>query len=416
MRKSILIISLCAFTLSVSSQNTAFKVQSDGNIAIHTDNTALSPISIHGAGNSSYYISCLNTVGRNGMYMKALGMGNTSASYGGLFHGLQNNTAIGVRGLSEYGITCVGVMGNSYSGQKSIGVLGSTANCTAGAAVYGTIYGDMGSALANGDNYAGFFYGNVKVTGNIVATTTMQGTLLGESSSESASGVRNLSLSSPSVIRCLSGLSVTTYKKEFPERPKDMETIYHLDGDTLQIVAPKRDIMDEQYYSKSHYALDADHLEEAFPDLVYVKADGSKVINYVEMVPILVKAIQELKQQVDEQNDNDVKQVRADSWADDEYSATTRVSTPHISTSKLLQNTPNPFTERTEIRFTLSDDAQNASIYIFDMTGKMLRQIPVDPSMQSVTINGYELQAGIYLYTLAVNGQEIDTKRMILSK
>ena len=53
---------------------------------------------------------------------------------------------------------------------------------------------------------------------------------------------------------------------------------------------------------------------------------------------------------------------------------------------------------------------------IFDMTGKMLKQIPVDPSMQSVTVNGYELSAGIYLYSLVVNGQEIDTKRMILSK
>ena len=55
-------------------------------------------------------------------------------------------------------------------------------------------------------------------------------------------------------------------------------------------------------------------------------------------------------------------------------------------------------------------------IYIFDMTGKMQKQIPVDPSQQSITINGYELQAGIYLYSLVVGGQEIDTKRMIITK
>ena len=95
---------------------------------------------------------------------------------------------------------------------------------------------------------------------------------------------------------------------------------------------------------------------------------------------------------------------------------TLRISGTSLQNAKLYQNTPNPFTERTEIRFTLPDDAQNAYIYIFDMQGKMLRQIPVDASMQSVTINGYELSAGIYLYSLAVNGQEIDTKRMILSK
>ena len=64
----------------------------------------------------------------------------------------------------------------------------------------------------------------------------------------------------------------------------------------------------------------------------------------------------------------------------------------------------------------MPDDAQNAYIYIFDMTGKMLRQIPVDSSMQSVAVNGYELSAGIYLYSLVINGQEIDTKKMIITK
>jgi hypothetical protein len=87
-----------------------------------------------------------------------------------------------------------------------------------------------------------------------------------------------------------------------------------------------------------------------------------------------------------------------------------------VAKSKLCQNTPNPFTERTEIRFSVPEGTNNAYIYIFDMTGKMLRQIPVDSSMQSVTINGNELAPGIYLYSLVVNGQEIDTKRMILSK
>jgi hypothetical protein len=87
-----------------------------------------------------------------------------------------------------------------------------------------------------------------------------------------------------------------------------------------------------------------------------------------------------------------------------------------VAKSKLCQNTPNPFTERTEIRFSVPEGTNNAYIYIFDMTGKMLRQIPVDSSMQSVTINGNELAPGIYLYSLVVNGQEIDTKKMITTK
>ena len=50
------------------------------------------------------------------------------------------------------------------------------------------------------------------------------------------------------------------------------------------------------------------------------------------------------------------------------------------------------------------------------MTGKTVKQFPVDASMQSVTVGGYELSSGIYLYSLIVAGHEIDTKRMIVSE
>ena len=50
------------------------------------------------------------------------------------------------------------------------------------------------------------------------------------------------------------------------------------------------------------------------------------------------------------------------------------------------------------------------------MQGKLLKKYPVSSDSDSLTINGYELGEGMFLYTLMVNGQEIDTKRMILTK
>ena len=82
----------------------------------------------------------------------------------------------------------------------------------------------------------------------------------------------------------------------------------------------------------------------------------------------------------------------------------------------LFQNTPNPFKEQTVIRFRLADDAQNAAICIFDMTGKQLKRLPISSGMDSVSVGGYELGQGMFLYSLVVNGQEIDTKKMIISK
>ena len=424
MRKSLLLIGFCALAICASAQNTALKVQSNGKIAIQTNSTALSPISINAAGNASDYIYC-KTLEKNGMYVYADGDEESNNLYGGRFFatsagfgtGLSGTAdscdyrAIGLSGYARNSDDSFGVMGAAYNGPTSIGVHGSfnSPNSShACAAIYGTIYGDYGTGLNVGDRYAGFFRGDVKITGNLVYGRA----LLGESASESSSSGGGLSLRGASVASSLSGLNVTTYQKERPETPEITETVYDgIDGKMAQRgEEPEPDIMDEQYYGKTHYALDADRLEEAFPDLVYVNKDGSKAINYVEMIPLLVQSINELSAEIEV-----LKGQSLEGTAKKTRSATDRnVSYP--SQNKLYQNTPNPFKEQTIIRFSLADDVQDAAICIFDMTGKAIKKLPVSSGMESVSIGGYELGEGMFLYSLVVNGQEIDTKRMIITK
>ena len=401
MKRLIISISFCALVLSASAQ---FKVQSDGKIAIQTTSTALSPISINGAGSSSYYIYG-NTGLKSGIYLSATG-NNSSTLNGGLFISSMANKNIGMEGRASNGNICIGVLGSGGTGSMSIGTYGTISqnSIVCGAAIYGTVYGDTGSPLSTGDKYAGFFNGNVKTTGSIVAGTTIQGALLGES----ASSVGSQSLRSSSVIRSLSGLNVTTYQKERPVLAKDAGTIYDLDGETDKAAEkPEPDMMDEQYYEKSHFALDADRLEEAFPDLVYVNKDGSKVINYMEMIPLLVQSINELSAEV-----ADLKQ----SGAKFASRGTTDIEDSFTSQNKLYQNTPNPFKEQTIIRFSLADGVTDAAICIFDMTGKTIKKLPISSGMESVSVGGYELGEGMFLYSLIINGQEIDTKKMVISK
>jgi len=412
MKKSLLSISLCVLALSASAQNTALKVQSNGNIAIQTNNTALSPISINCPGDSTYYMYC-NAGGKNGMYLTTYG-NNSGNIYGGQFSSVNASRAVGLYGWASSATTCIGVMGTSGSGTKTIGVYGKyNSYSNSGAAIYGTTWdSDYGSVLTNGDFYAGLFRGDVKVIGNVTANNILPGTLLGESASSSGSSANGLSLRSASIASSLSGLNVTTYQKERPEKPEITETIYDdLDIDTLQRgKEPEPDILDEQYYGKTHYALDADRLEESFPDLVYEREDGSKVINYMEMIPLLVQGINELNAKIEvlegQVSEGAAKKTR---------SATNKKASP-LSQNKLYQNTPNPFKEQTVIRFSLADDVQDAAICIFDMTGKTIKKFPISSGMESVSIGGYELGEGMFLYSLVVNGQEIDTKRMIITK
>ncbi len=399
MKRTIIFISLFALVLSASAQ---FKVLSDGKIAIN------------GNGSSSYQMHCGNTSGGSGLYFSATGNSSHVSVHGGYFSASATAQAIGLRGYGNNATTSIGVMGKGNGGTKNIGIVGSISqgSITTGAGVYGTIYDDLGSALSTGDKYAGFFRGNVKVVGSIVTSSTIQGALLGESSSSTVSSDGNLSSRSLSATSGLSGLHVTTYQKERPAVPEDTMTISGLDGEPIRTAEEiEPDIMDEQFYTRKHYALDADRLEEVFPDLVYVNKDGSKSINYVEMIPLLVQSINELSEKIEElQGQASGETAKAASRGE------TGVKGSFATKNKLYQNTPNPFKEQTTIRFSLANDVQEASICIFDMTGKTIKKLPVSSGMESVSFGGYELGEGMFLYSLIVNGQEIDTKKMIISK
>lgn len=88
-----------------------------------------------------------------------------------------------------------------------------------------------------------------------------------------------------------------------------------------------------------------------------------------------------------------------------------------VTTAELFQNTPNPFSYQTEIKYYLPDNSNNAVLSVFSLNGKLMFSKQLTPKgIGSITVNGSELEAGTYIYTLLVNGVEVDSKRMILTK
>ena len=85
--------------------------------------------------------------------------------------------------------------------------------------------------------------------------------------------------------------------------------------------------------------------------------------------------------------------------------------------SKLEQNQPNQFHQETVINYYLAEQANQATIFIYDMNGKQIESFNLqDKGNQSLTIQKNKLQAGMYYYSLIVNGKEIATKKMILTQ
>ena len=83
----------------------------------------------------------------------------------------------------------------------------------------------------------------------------------------------------------------------------------------------------------------------------------------------------------------------------------------------LYQNMPNPFSNTTTIRYYLPEGVSKAFIQVADLQGTLLKAFEiVDAGKQTVIVNGGELPAGTYLYSLFADNKLIDSKKMILTR
>ena len=274
----------------------------------------------------------------------------------------------------------IGVWGEAYgSSTKNFGLVGMSDMTNNSAGVYATTEGNI-SYFTSGC-YASYFFGESYIDGNLTVT----GNLYNLSDRRLKENVTPLSLleKGQSPLTKLQNLEVIEYNLKRPST---------------------KEISDQK-----HYGVYAQELKELYPDLVKEGQDGYLTVNYIEMVPLLLRSIQELKQELDEVKGESKEMTRSVNNESADFNA---LATGNV----LYQNMPNPFKEQTVIRFSLADDVQDAAICIFDMTGKTIKKLPISSGMDSVSMGGYELGEGMFLYSLIVNGQVIDTKRMVISK
>ncbi len=253
----------------------------------------------------------------------------------------------------------------------------------------------VGGPFVSPTSFAGFFDGDIDVLGNIFNTSDRK---LKENIEDEANAMDRIMALRPS-----------TYT-------------YRMDGKPGQLNLPKGD----------QHGFIAQDLEEVFPELVTNATaqirdgkgsspiDGGsedysfKSVNYIGLIPILTKGIQEQQSTIDrlEAELAEVKELLASNESNKGSNGATL-----DKANVLYQNTPNPFNAQTRIRYQLAEGSQNAEILVFDMNGRQLRAFSdLKAGDNSLLLEGAELEAGMYFYSLIVNGEEIATKRMILTK
>lgn len=181
----------------------------------------------------------------------------------------------------------------------------------------------------------------------------------------------------------------------------------------------------------------AQELQKVLPETVYDPAqhvaydeEGNRIaanpdaplgVYYSDLIPVLVKAIQE-QQAVIEQKSSDIAELRA-RVAELEAGSGSRPALEQkarpYENILLEQNTPNPFGEHTTIMyFVPAEITGKVELVVADASGtQILQRFAVRSNTpDKVTVSARDLQPGVYLYGIAVNGSIVASKKMMVLK
>jgi hypothetical protein len=173
----------------------------------------------------------------------------------------------------------------------------------------------------------------------------------------------------------------------------------------------------------------AQEVLDVFPDLVVMGGDSLLRLDYAGLIPYLTKAFQEQSQIIQMQS-TEITELRkqmqdiqkgiytADFIITEETTQPAKAPKQNETGNVLFQNAPNPFNISTTIKYQLSDNAANAKICIYNLTGKQLQcyNLQATKGENSIEVRASSLQSGMYLYSLIVGDKLIDTKRMVLTE
>ena len=153
-------------------------------------------------------------------------------------------------------------------------------------------------------------------------------------------------------------------------------------------------------------------------------------ISYSALIPVVIKAVQEQQAIIiDQQSTIAVQnnQINELLTAVETLKNTLAAQTTGADSdagqgdlqeeARLIQNSPNPFTESTSVEYFLPETVQQATLYVYNMNGSLISKYELeDRGLAAYTLQAKSLTPGIYLYSIVADNQELGVKRMIITE
>lgn len=136
-----------------------------------------------------------------------------------------------------------------------------------------------------------------------------------------------------------------------------------------------------------------------------------KTVNYIELIPILIKGMQEQQQKIEqlEQKVETLKQAVA--------VAPVNIKNAGDGINYLEQNIPNPANNSTSIRYNLPKQYTSGKIVITNKNGTVLKEVSINGTASgTINLSAASLLPGSYIYALYAGGKMLSSKQMVIAR
>ena len=171
----------------------------------------------------------------------------------------------------------------------------------------------------------------------------------------------------------------------------------------------------------------AQEVKSLFPELVHpvthpefdengqiVSTSAYEGVNYIGFIPVLVEALQTQQTLIEEQNQRiDELEAKLNILLN-QPTLPELIENSSEKTGAVLSNQPNPFSNSTEISYTLPEQYKEASIRIFDMSnGTLMESVPLNGSGQgSIPFSCADCRGKMLVASLYIDGKISSTIKM----
>jgi len=160
---------------------------------------------------------------------------------------------------------------------------------------------------------------------------------------------------------------------------------------------------------KKQFGFLSQEIEKVLPEITNMSKDVL-MLDYDQIIPFLVEAVKEQDSIINSQKlqIEELEKIVGQSSTQNNSNKTK---------ATLNQVFPTSANQLISIGYYLPASVSNASIALYNATGVQIKTMAIDTKEAGkLSIKASELIAGMYIYTLSVDGKEVDLKYMVLTK